>query len=334
MDEVVVRGQLGALGALLGVGGQARVYRAPGLTLADAVGQLVYKEYKPEHRPRKAGLLSLVAVRGGLDQAERARLDRFAAWPLRVVEQGGEVLGVVLPLIPPRYFQGRVLPGTGAREENPREIQNLLIPPERARMVGMPVPTPVERLALCRQLAAAVHFVHRHDLVIGDLNAKNALFCVQQDVSVMLVDCDAIRRKGTVASRPQMNAPDWDPPERPLSQATDRYKFGLFVLRCLGSGEQISTTRDPQRADGALDSEGRALLRASLSTTPDQRPSVQRWGTYLHERLTGQRAPLAGPSVAPAAAAARIPVSRQPSISTTPGWTRDPVSGRWVERSR
>lgn len=334
MDEVVARDQLGALGDLLGVGGQAKVYRAPALTLADAAGALVYKEYKPEHRPQKAGLLSLVAVRSGLDQAERTRLDRFSAWPLRVVEQGGEVLGVVLPLIPQRYFQGRVLPGTGAREENPREIQNLLIPPERARMVGMPVPTPVERLALCRQLAAAVHFVHRHDLVIGDLNAKNALFCVEQDVSVMLVDCDAIRRKGTVASRPQMNAPDWDPPERPLSQTTDRYKFGLFVLRCLGSGEQISTTRDPARADDALDAEGRALLRASLGAVPGQRPSVQRWGTYLHERVSGQQASLARPPVAPAAAAAKIPVSRQPPLSATPGWTRDPVSGRWVERSR
>jgi len=331
MNDVLARGRLGALGDLVGVGGQARVYHLPALTLADVAGTLVYKEYKPDHRPQKAGLLSLVAVRGGLNPADRTRLDRFAAWPLRVVEQAGEVLGVVLPLIPPRYFQTRVLPGTGAREDNPREIQNLLIPPERARMVGMPVPTPAERLALCRQLAAAVHFVHRHDLVIGDLNAKNALFCVENDVSVMLVDCDAIRRKGTVASRPQMNAPDWDPPERPLSQATDRYKFGLFVLRCLGSGEQISTTRDPARADDALDAEGRALLRASLSAVPDQRPSVQRWGTYLHERVTGHRSTLARPPAAPAGA--RIPGARQPPLSATRGWTRDPGSGRWVERS-
>jgi hypothetical protein len=328
--STVGRTDLGRLGDLLGEGGQARVYRVRDCVLPDATGPLAYKEYRAGHRPGVAGLNSLVAVREGLDHAMRARLDRFAAWPLRVVEEAGEVLGVLLPLIPDRYFQVQMLPGTGSKVRRPREIQNLLIPPARARLIGMPEPAPGERLGLCRQLAAALHFVHRNGFVIGDLNAKNALFCVEPVIGVMLVDCDAIRRKGTISTVAQLNAPDWDPPERTLSQATDRYKFGLFVLRCLSTGEQASTTRDVRRADATLDDDGRTLLRDALGDVPQRRPTAQDWGNYFDARLGGRRTPRGTPPIV--SAAIQIPTRREPPPSTR-GWTRDPSTGAWVERS-
>ena len=121
----------------------------------------------------------------------------------------------------------------------------------------MPVPTPTERLMICRDFAAALHLVHKNDLVVGDLSARNGLYRLDERPSVMLVDCDAIRVRGTMAAMAQLNSPDWDPPERPLTQSSDRYKFGLFVLRCLSTGAQMSTTRDLARADAALNAEGR-----------------------------------------------------------------------------
>lgn len=314
-EEVVQAFRLGSLGALLGSGGQGRVFEAPELSLSDAVGPLVYKEYKIELQ-NATGLRRLVAIRNGLAPADRLRFDQRVAWPLRVVEDSGRVRGVVMPRIPDSYFQERALPGTGRVENGVREVQNLLIPPDRARRVGMPVPTAQERMTICRDFAAALHLVHKHGLVVGDLSARNGLFRLSERPSVMLVDCDAIRVRGNMAPMRQLNSPDWDPPEDVLTQGSDRYKFGLFVLRCLSSGEQMSTTRDPARADAGLDIEGRRLLRAALSFDHKGRTTAQEWGKYFDSRLTGR--------IAEAAAV------RQPHPTSAPrGWRRDPDTGEW-----
>ena len=132
-----------------------------------------------------------------LDDAQRARLDGCTAWPLRVVEDGGRALGVVMRRLPQAFLQVRVLPGTGRRKEGPREVQNLFIAPDLARRLGMPAPTPRQRLQICRDLAAAVHAVHKLDLVVGDVNARNAVFRLTEKPHVMLIDCDAVRKMGS-----------------------------------------------------------------------------------------------------------------------------------------
>lgn len=317
--EAVTLAQLGRLGQQIGEGAQARVFAAPSLQLPDAPGALVFKQYKPRQNPPQ-GLRRLVKVRNDLDPAARLRLDLRTAWPLRVVEGGGQVLGVIMPLIPPSFLQSRVLPGTGVRKSSAREVQNLLVPPARAQLVGMPVPTVRQRLDICHDLAAALHQLHRHNLVFGDLNARNELFRLGQHPSVMLVDCDGIRISGSVAVVTQLDAPDWDAPEKWLTVYTDRYKFGLFVLRCLSTGDQASTTRDLDRADAVLDGEGRRLLRAALGVVPADRPTLQEWGRYLQFRLSGQRP-------TPAVAA---PQPRQPDA--TGGWVRDRTTGKWTTR--
>ena len=319
MEEVVPVARLGRLGELLGAGGQGRVFDAPGLHLPDAPGSLVYKEYKSV--PQSGyGLRRLVKIRNGLDPDARGKLDQRTAWPVRVVEDADLVCGVVMPRIPDSYLQKRMLPGTGKIEDGIREVQNLLIPPARALRVGMPVPTPNERFMICRDFAAALHLVHKNGLVVGDLSARNGLYRLDERPSVMLVDCDAIRVRGTMAAMAQLNSPDWDPPERMLTQSSDRYKFGLFVLRCLSTGEQISTTRDPSRADAALNAEGRRLLRDALSPAREGRTTAQAWGVYFDSLLTGRRS-VAGvqPPTVPA----------QSRVRDAGGWARDPVSGRW-----
>ncbi len=322
MEEVVPVARLGRLGDLLGAGGQGRVFDAPDLRLPDAPGSLVYKEYKAVQQSAY-GLRRLVTIRNGLDPDARRKLDERAAWPLRVVDEADRVRGVVMPRIPDSYFQERTLPGTGRVENGIREVQNLLIPPARAHRVGMPVPTFSERLMICRDFAAVLHFVHKNGLVVGDLSARNGLYRLDERPSVMLVDCDAIRVRGTMAAMAQLNSPDWDPPEKMLTQSSDRYKFGLFVLRCLSSGEQISTTRDPSRADAALDDEGRRMLRAALSDQRGNRTTAQAWGKYFDSLLTGR-------SVAAAVTHSPTPARQsQPEPESPSGWIRDPVSGRW-----
>jgi hypothetical protein len=100
----------------------------------------------------------------------------------------------------------------------------------------------------------------------------------------MLVDCDAVRFRGSAAVTRQLNAPDWDPPEggSVLTEATDLYKLGLFVLRVLNPGAQASTAREPRRADPLLRiGRGQEMLRAALSADPRHRPTAVWWRNYF-----------------------------------------------------
>ncbi|WP_033442008.1 hypothetical protein [Saccharothrix sp. NRRL B-16314] len=312
--HVVDLDALGPLGALLGAGGQAKVYHAPHVTLADVPGPLVYKQYKAGHAPPH-GLDAVVARRLRLDERTRERLDLMTAWPVRAVQEDGEVRGVLMRLIPDGYFQDRVKP-SGVPARTLRELQHLFIAPERAVRLGMPAPSTAERLLVCRDLAVVVHLLHRNGMVIGDLNPKNAVFRLAARPCVMLVDCDAIRIKGAAAVVRQLNAPDWNPPESVLSQSSDLYKFGLFVLRCLSPGPFASIARDPSRVDAVLPGDGPRLLRDALSRDPGARTTAQTWGRYFDVTLTGVVAPEQG--------------TREAERTGTSGWRRDPQTRRWV----
>lgn len=313
--HVVGPGAVGPLGAPLGEGGQAKVFHAPHITLADVGGPLVYKQYKAGHAPPH-GLAAVVARRLRMDERTRQRLDLTTAWPVRVVEEGGEVRGVLMRLIPDDYFEDRVKP-SGVRARTLREVQHLFVDPARAVRLGMPGPGVAARLLVCRDLAAVVHLLHGNDMVIGDLNPMNAVFRLTGRPCVMLVDCDSIRIKGAAAVVRQLNAPDWDPPEGVLSQASDLYKFGLFVLRCLSPGPFASVARDPSRVDAVLPGEGPRLLRDALGRDPGARPTARTWGRYFDAVLTGSSTAVASST-------------RTDPAATTSGWRRDPKTKRWV----
>jgi DNA-binding helix-hairpin-helix protein with protein kinase domain len=283
---VIEIGALGSLGALIGEGGQAKVYRAPGITLPDVRGPLVFKRYRSGQSPPH-GLHTVVAKRLRMDARAMRSLDLRAAWPVRVVEDRGAVCGVLMPLIPDDYFRQRLLP-SGESDRSLQEIQHLLIDPARAARLGMPAPTQWERIILCRDFAGAIHLLHLHGLVIGDVNPKNAVFRLTARPTVMLVDCDAVRIRGNAAVVAQLDFPDWSPPDRQPSQASDVYKFGLFVLRSLAPGTQASVARDPRRLDHVLGGAGRRLLRQSLHPDPAARPNALQWARYFESLLTGR----------------------------------------------
>lgn len=288
-DDLTV-GDLGRLGDELGAGGQARVYDLPRLTLPDVPGSLVYKEYRPGRAPAH-GMRKVIALRSRLraDQAMLTRLDDTTAWPVRqVVDQDGAVLGLVLRRIPDEFLHDLRLPSGKTAHNRPREVQFLFIPPDRALQSGLPTPTPAERLAICRDFAAALAFLHdKLNVAFGDLNARNAVFRLDTEPTVMFVDCDAVRVRGDIAGSPQLNAPDWEPPEGAdvLSMVTDRYKLGLFVLRCLTPGAGCSINRDPDEARGVLDTAGLDLLTKAVRGTPAERPSAEEWHRYLRRAL-------------------------------------------------
>lgn len=286
----VAPGELGTPGDQLGKGGEATVFDLPGLAYPDVSGALVYKRYRNGHGSPQS-LRRVVMARAGLDAAKRARLDAVTAWPVRVVEEHGQAVGIVMPRIPEPYFD-QVVRNAGVKKSL-REVQNLFIDPARALKVGRPAPTDEQRLRICLDFAAALAFLHDElKIVFGDINPKNAVFRLDDRPMVMFLDCDAVRPTGVVAHVRQLDAPDWVPPEGgKLTLATDHYKLGLFVLRCLTPGAYSSVGTDPAAAAGALDAEGLALLRRALGDDPSNRPSARDW--EIHFRL------LLGEAVAP-----------------------------------
>lgn len=292
--------RLGPLGRELGNGGQAIVYDLPGFALRNEPQRLVYKRYRPGMSPSPHSLTRLIGRRQRLAPMLRDRLDAITAWPLAAVVDGADLLGVLMPRIPDAYFQDVVLP-SGTAKAVVREAQYLFVPPDRNTRIHMLTPSPEQRLRICRDLADALMFLHAPELqiVFGDLNAKNELFRLDAEPTVMLVDCDAMRPRGDTG--PQPNTPDWIPadPNEALSTRSDCYKLGLFVLRCLTPGAQGSTRTDPAMAGGVLDAAGVNMLRAAIGGSVAERPSAAEWVRYLSVCLGEPVDPPTLDSVAP-----------------------------------
>ncbi|WP_089952863.1 hypothetical protein [Lentzea xinjiangensis] len=308
----IAPGDLGKHGRQLGKGGQATVIELPGLELPDVTGELVYKKY---HQPHSefGSLRRVVATRNDLDLPARRRLDAVTVWPVRVVEESGHALGVVMPKIPDAYFDRVTLLGTGGTKLVLREVQNLFIPPDRAAGLGRPTPDGEQRLRICRDFAGVLAFLHDTlGVVFGDINAMNEVFRLDDTPMVMFLDCDGVRPKGVKATVTQLDAPDWVSPDGGLlSRASDLYKLGLFILRCLTPGPLASVRTNPDAIGGALDSQGVAMLRRALGAVPERRPLAAEWEVYLRRAL-GE--PIAPPKVGAVAVDRPIVLKGQPVV--------------------
>lgn len=286
--QLIDKADLGAM-EYIAEGGQGRIYRCPQLRLPDYAGALAYKEFKPGQLS-PAGLEAIIGMRSRLAEPTRQRLDALTTWPIRLVRDGGLVTGLLMPLIKDEFVHvGRSLTGSPLRKE--REIQYLFLAADRVERLGFPRVNLYQRFAICLRLAEAFAILSANSVVYGDFSAKNALFSVgpgRRDANAILVDCDAVRVKGTMSAVPQLNSPDWEPPgqERArLTTQTDAYKYALFVLRCLSPGPNASTARDPRRVDDLLGPTGRQLLRAALGSDPAARPPAKAWVEYFTARL-------------------------------------------------
>jgi DNA-binding helix-hairpin-helix protein with protein kinase domain len=338
----------------LNSGANGVIYRLTQLSLPNAPPDLVYKEFRTTgtNVPHISwgGLLRIVRVRSRMEERQRRLLDQMSAWPLGVVEDGneGRVAGVIMPLIPGRFFEDMRLP-SGKEERNPREVQHLMVDLRRPKKIGVQVP-PLDdalqtRLRLCERFALFITLLHNSDVVYGDISARNTLYALDPQPGVMFVDCDAVRIAGSAAVVKQQDTPDWDPPEAqaartarpprpaPLSKTTDRYKLALFILRVLSPGTGASVNRNPAAAARALDPAGQRLLRRALEGQPDERPEAKEWRAHLASRLrTGNLKPMhQRPATAASLRRAVTPTERGDRDAGHKGWTRGP-DGRWRPR--
>lgn len=108
-DALIV--QRSALGrrTRIAKGGTAVIYRTSDFRLpgADAT---IFKEYEQKVRAAAEpsllpGLLAPLRVRNGLPPPLQVRRDRRIVWPLRTVVDGQDACGILMRIIPDRFFQ-------------------------------------------------------------------------------------------------------------------------------------------------------------------------------------------------------------------------------------
>ena len=73
--------------------------------------------------------------------------------------------------------------------------------------------------------------------------------------------------------------------------ATDVYKLGLAIIRCLKPGYGAVTALDEGRLAGVLGAEGMQLLTRTLSANRSERPTAKELFTYLGQFITPQMVP-------------------------------------------
>jgi serine/threonine protein kinase len=269
---------LAALGPLtkLGDGGQAHVYSAEGVRMQYA-SSLAFKAYKPGVLDALdiSVLEAMPSYLESLRFSDGMELLSRAAWPCRLVEQAGSVLGFVMPAIPPHFFINMRLTAGEARVLG--EFQHLLNSPDflRRRQIEL---SDQQRCELVTAIAASLEIFHRHGIAVGDLSPKNTLFSLKPQPAVFFIDCDAMRFQGRSVA-PQLETPGWEvravnPTEELGTPEADSYKLALLALR-LFAGDQ--GTRDVGRLPQSMPGDVRQLIRAGLSRSPRDRPIPSDW---------------------------------------------------------
>lgn len=282
------------LGDELGSGGQGTVFRLTEYLPLGDCKPLVYKKYN-DHTLRDScieipALRSLITMPYAMDETSRELVDRRMVWPLQMVIDGGKPKGVIMREIDSSFFlEIRTRSGLTKRED--RNSQWLVVSEAQCQNSSVSFPTTEERLRVCTDLAELLACLHQEGLgiVFGDLNPMNVLYRNSENDSVMMIDCDAVRRVGSAPIVAQRDYDDWAAPEKGHSVDTDVYKFALFVLCSMNPRKYAvayrSFTQMQERLHhlGSLADELGEMIRMSLGDRGD-RPSMTEWFEVLRAR--------------------------------------------------
>ena len=208
-----------ALGQLTGLatGGFSEVFRVDEFLLPGDATPLAYKRFTVRHAEQARSAAAVVEFRARLTSAERGLLDRYAAWPLAIVEDSsGVVCGLLMPLIPPEFFSRQLDPASGRLVSKPRDMGWLIATAEQRNAAGVDLPDVEhsERLVLLAQLVFIIGWLHARGWVFGDLSYKNVVFALGPP-RLMLLDCDGAAALSDFTRR-QPSTLFWQPPEGEL----------------------------------------------------------------------------------------------------------------------
>ena len=286
--------ELGQL-RFLADGASSKIFAAPELRLPGSASAMVYKEFTSDRVNRARSASLAVAFRAELSPEERRELDRFSVWPRAVVEDSsGGGCGLLMPLVPAEYFIQR--PDLGARYVTGRlRDMDALAGGSRQSKAGdvdFQDPDLTDRLFLLAHMVYALGWLHKHGWVFGDLSFRDAAFALEPP-RLMLLGCDSAAPLADLHRR-QVSTPGWEPPEcssaavssqqpgmRLQDEATDVYKLGLAILRCLAPSHDTATAASVGHLGRELDQDGVDLISRALSADRSRRPAARDLYRYL-----------------------------------------------------
>ena len=288
----VSRASLGPLKELA-EGAYGKVYHALQFRLPGDSSAIAFKEFTTDVADQARAAENAVSFRDLLRPADQADLDRCTVWPRAVVEERGTVVGLLMQLITGEFFFEVTDQVTGVTTRKLRDLQWLIATPAQLAANGAQDVDETDRLVLLTQLVYGIARLHKQDWVYGDLSFKNAAFAVSPP-RMILLDCDGAADLGD-RSRKQVHSLGWKPPEcaqlNVQDKATDVYKLGLAILRCLSPGKGAATTRDPGLVAGTLDATGADLVARTVDPDPAMRPTAKELYAYLRGIVASRIAP-------------------------------------------
>jgi hypothetical protein len=274
-------------------GGYGKVYRAERFRLPGDSSAIAFKKFTTQVAEQARAAAEAVSFRDRLSPGDRVDLDRCTVWPRALVEERGVIVGLLMPLIGQEFFFQATDQATGETTRKLRDLQWLIASPTQLTANGVPDVDETDRLVLLAQLVYDVARLHKQNWVYGDLSFKNAAFAIRPP-RMILLDCDGAADLHNQL-RMQAHSFGWDPPEctqgNLQDKATDVYKLGLAVLRCLNPGKRAATMRDPSRVAGKLDAAGAALIARAVETDPAGRPTAKELYAYMRGLVAARITP-------------------------------------------
>lgn len=289
---MIARGSLGRLHKL-GAGGSGDVFEIIGTGT-------VYKEFNAASRRTDVVLWARGSVSfwQGLSATDQAELAAMAVWPTDLVEHHGDVVGVVMPLIPDDYWYRRSAKD-GSIERLSSTFTWLMVARDRltGRFDADALFDDAVRFNLVAQMLHIVAWLHARGVVFGDISMNNFVFALNPP-RVMALDTDAVVTSPATASStgrmtnfyvpPEMQTM---PPQTTVDEQTDIWKAAALTLRTMTPGKGAM-----QRRADAVAMLGAAvpravvdLLRRALASDRAGRPPVAQLAKELRElvaRLT------------------------------------------------
>lgn len=224
-----IKVQLAALGEMdkLGRGGQGTAFRLKELPpIPEASGQYVFKKYHKKVLAASAVQLEsaapqLILFPDKLSAAEKRFLSTFTVWPHALVMDGDTAAGLLMKLIPDRYFFDLHLAGTGTTSRQLLEVRYLLTAEKTKRDYGIPEIKGKERVYLVRKILDTLAFLHDHEVVVGDFSARNIVVTRPDENATAnapnflpkFLDSDGFRFTSGVPPIAQASTPGWITPE-------------------------------------------------------------------------------------------------------------------------
>lgn len=191
-------------------------------------------------------------------------MDKRAIWPLLAVTGGDKgASGIVTRQIPDEFFHG---------QKKLREVQYLYNADDDARDRCLPVADMTTRLFICARIAAAYMLLHKLDVVIGDVSARNVVFGTGAEPRVLVVDTDSARKKGSRNRDPRVAC-------QVLSERLDRDAAELLTRSLEGKPQIRPTMRDWYQAFGRRKPSprrGAGVIRIGTPAFGDGRAAGQR----------------------------------------------------------